>query len=244
MPKWSMVIDLEKCVACQGCSVACRFENNTPVVSPDESELGRSMLWNEVFPWPIAEGSHSSTKYLTRPCMHCENPPCVKVCPVGATYKDEEGIVRQNYKRCIGCRFCTVGCPYGVRYFNWYQYDWDEDFKHHLNPDQVVDVKSNGVRGSRHQEGPMLREQGVVEKCTFCVHRLIKERSRAEKEGREFRADNYVPACVQTCTGKARYFGDLSDPHSTVSLLAKTRRAFLLQEEAGTHPKVIYLHEG
>ena len=239
MPKWSMVIDLDKCVACQGCSIACRMENNTPVVSPAESGLGRSILWNDVFPLRAEEEgaiANAQAKYLTRPCMHCEDPPCVKVCPVAATYQDSEGIVRQNYARCIGCRFCTVGCPYGVRYFNWYDPTWENGMDRHLNPDRVS--------GDGDLEGPAIRPKGVVEKCTYCIHRLHKARERAAAEGRDFRPDEYVPACVQTCTGKARFFGDLDDPNSTVSQLAQSRRAFRLLEEAGTHPKTIYLHEG
>lgn len=239
MPKWSMVIDLDKCVACQGCSIACRFENNTPVAEPSESELGRSIFWNDVFPLHAEEDespNHKPLHFITRPCMHCEEPPCVKVCPVGATYQDEEGLVRQNYARCIGCRLCTVGCPYGVRYFNWYKPSWEGDMVRHLTPDRV--------EGKGDLEGPAIRPKGVVEKCTFCVHRLFKARARAAAEGKDFRPDDYVPACVQTCTGKARFFGDLDDPNSTVSILSQSRRAFRLLEEAGTHPKVIYLQEG
>lgn len=239
MPKWSMVIDLDKCVACQGCSMACRFENNTPVVEPSEAAQGRSILWNDVFPLRSEEeGTIASgqAKFLTRPCMHCEEPPCVKVCPVGATYQDDEGIVRQNYTRCIGCRLCTVACPYGVRYFNWFSPSWEEGLEQHLTPDRV--------EGKGDLEGPPIRPKGVVEKCTFCVHRLYKARERAAAENREFRPEEYIPACVETCTGKARFFGDLDNPKSTVSQLAKSRRAYRLLEEAGTRPKVIYLHEG
>ena len=239
MTRWSMVIDLEKCVACQGCSVACRFENNTPVVSAELALEDRSIRWNDVFPMPhdeVGEYPNSKTHYMTRPCMHCENPPCIKVCPVQATYIDGEGLVRQNYARCIGCRFCTVACPYGVRYFNWYAPEFDPDLAQHLNPDRV---EGQGVL-----EGPTVRPKGVVEKCTYCVHRLQKAHDQAEAEGREFRPDEYIPACVQTCTGKARFFGDLDDPNSTVSKLAKSKRAFRLLDEVGTQPKTIYLQEG
>ncbi len=242
MLKWSMVIDLEKCVACQGCSIACRFENNTPVVAPDQAEMGRAVRWNDVFPLPISpakeigEYPNVTTRYIPRPCMHCENPPCIKVCPVGATFINEEGIVEQNYARCIGCRFCTVGCPYGVRYFNWFAPQWDAPLDKHLNPDRV--------EGRGLLEGPAVRPRGVVEKCTYCIHRLAKARLRAEAESHEFRADEYIPACVQTCTGKARFFGDLDDPNSMVSQLAKSTRAFRVLEEVGTHPKTIYLREG
>lgn len=242
MTRWAMVIDLDKCVACQGCSIACRFENNTPAVDPEEAELGRAIRWNDVFPFPINPTEETGeyptvrTRYLTRPCMHCENPPCIKVCPVQATYIDEEGLVRQNYDRCIGCRFCTVACPYGVRYFNWHKPEWEGDLETLRNPDRVE------AKGTL--EGPAPRPVGVVEKCTFCIHRLLKARAHAKEEGREFRPDEYVPACVQTCTGKARFFGDLDDPDSTVSQLAKSSRSFRLMEDIGTHPKVIYLQEG
>ena len=242
MTRWSMVIDLDKCVACQGCSIACRFENNTPVVKPDQALKGRTILWNEVFPNPVnpteetGEYPNVQTRYLTRPCMHCENPPCTKVCPVQATYKDEQGLVRQNYERCIGCRFCTLACPYGVRYFNWYTPEWEGDMAEYHNPDRV---ESNG-----DLEGPAIRPKGVVEKCTYCVHRLKKAQALAIAEGRPFRPDDYVPACVQTCTGKARFFGDLDDPNSTVSQLVKNPRAFRLQEDVGTMPKTTYLREG
>ena len=242
MPRWAMVIDLDKCVACQGCSIACRFENNTPAVEPEQARKGRAIRWNDVFALPVnpteetGEYPNIKTRYLTRPCMHCDNPPCIKVCPVQATYRDEEGLVRQNYTRCIGCRFCTVACPYGVRYFNWSIPVWDDSLANYLNPDRI--------EGEGSLEGPAIRAHGVVEKCTFCIHRLYKARAQADAENRDFRPDDYVPACVQTCTGKARFFGDLDDPNSTVSLLEKSPRAFRLLEDVGTHPKVIYLREG
>lgn len=242
MTDWCMVIDLDKCVGCQACSVACRMENNTPVVPPNEAKNGREIRWNDVYPLPVHfgpdEGEYPNVKthYLTRPCMHCKNAPCVKVCPVQATYTDEEGIVRQNYDRCIGCRFCTMACPYGVRYFNYTEPEWEETLSEYRNPDQI--------RGSGDLEGPAPRPVGVVEKCTYCVHRLVKARARAAAENRDFRADEYVPACVETCTGKARYFGDLDDPNSTVSQLSKSLRATHLLEDSGAHPKTLYLSEG
>ncbi len=242
MTRWSMVIDLDKCVACQGCSIACRFENNTPVAKPDEALRGRTIRWNDVYPTPVnpieetGDYPYVETRYMTRPCMHCENPPCIKVCPVQATYIDDEGLVRQNYERCIGCRFCTVACPYGVRYFNWSAPEWPEGFENHISPDRV--------EGDGSLEGPAPRVSGIVEKCTFCVHRLQKAREQAAAEGRDIQPGEYVPACVQTCTGRARFFGDLDDPNSTVSKLATSTRAFRLQEDVGTHPKVIYLREG
>ena len=245
-----MVIDLDKCVACQGCSIACRFENNTPPVKPSEALKGRAVRWNDVFPLPINPTEETGdypnvrTRFLTRPCMQCDNPPCIKVCPVQATFKDDEtGIVRQNYTRCIGCRFCTVACPYGVRYFNWHAPEWDAPEPGSTQPAPEY-ANPDSLQGPGDLEGPAIRPRGVVEKCTFCIHRLHKARAQAEAEGRPFRPDEYTPACVQTCTGKARFFGDLDDPNSTVSVLAKSQRAFRLLEEVGTHPKVVYLREG
>ncbi len=228
MPRWGMVIDLDKCVACQACSAACRMENNTPVGGPADAAADRVILWNEVLTFLEGEYPNVTARYIPRPCLHCDNPPCIRVCPVQATYKNEEGIVLVNYDRCIGCRYCATACPYGARYFNWYAPQWHPALKAHLNPEPEV--------------AP--RPVGVVEKCTFCVQRLRKARQKAEAEGRVFQPTDYIPACVETCTGRARYFGDLDDPTSLVSQLAKSPRAFRLQEELGTKPKVIYLREG
>lgn len=228
MPRWGMVIDLDKCFACQSCTAACRMENNTPVAGMDQAERGRAILWNEVLPFVEGEYPNVTETMVPRPCMHCDDPACVKVCPVQATFKNEEGVVLVDYERCIGCRFCTVACPYQVRYFNWYKPEWPAALQEHLNPDPEV--------------AP--RPKGVVEKCTFCAQRLRKAREAAAAAGRTFVATDYIPACVETCTGHARYFGDLDDPASLVSQLASSPRAFRLQEEMGTQPKVFYLKEG
>ena len=155
MPQWAMVIDLDKCTGCQACTVACRMENNVPFAGEELAEADRAIFWNEVI--VDVEGEYPDVKasIVPRPCFHCENPPCVKVCPVGATYKDEEsGLVLQLYDRCIGCRYCTVACPYGARYFNWYAPVFPAGTERYLNPDVPV------------------RPKGVVEKCVYCSHRL------------------------------------------------------------------------
>lgn len=228
MPRWGMVIDLDKCSACQSCTVACRMENNTPVAGPNQAAAGRAILWNEVVPQVEGEYPQVQMTFIPRPCMHCDEPPCVRVCPVQATYQTDEGLVLVDYARCIGCRFCTVACPYQVRYFNWFEPQWPEALRAHLNPDPEV--------------AP--RPRGVVEKCTFCVQRLRKAQEKAATENRPFSPTDYVPACVQTCTGHARYFGDLDDPNSLVAQLAASPRAFRLQAEMGTLPKVYYLKQG
>lgn len=228
MTRWAMVIDLDKCTACQACTVACRAENNVYFQGPEETKRHRAKFWNEVLTFVEGEYPDVTMRFLPRPCMHCENPPCVKVCPVGATYRTDEGQVLQRYERCIGCRYCMSACPYGVRHFNWFETKVPEPMDRQRNPDVP------------------LRPRGVVEKCTFCVQRLEKARAQAQAEGRELTDADVVrlPACCQTCTGNARFFGDLDDPESTVSKLARSPRAFRLLEEAGTRPKVIYLREG
>jgi Fe-S-cluster-containing dehydrogenase component len=228
MPRWGMVIDLDKCFACQSCTAACRMENNTPPAGPDQTERGRAILWNEVLAFVEGEYPRVQVLLVPRPCQHCDNPPCTHVCPVKATYKNEDGTVLVDYSRCIGCRMCTVACPYQVRYFNWYAPEWPSALRAHLNPDPEV--------------AP--RQKGVVEKCTFCVQRLRRAKEKAAAEGRPFSATDYVPACVQTCTGHARYFGDLDDPNSLVYQLSRNPRAVRLQEEMGTEPKVYYLKQG
>ena len=223
-----MVIDLDRCTACQACTVACRAENNVPFAGPEEARLGRAILWNEVVATHREEHGQTAVRYIPMPCMHCDNPLCVKMCPVHATYKNPEGIVAQIWNRCIGCRYCTVACPYTRRFFNWYEPSWPEPMKKQLNPEVSV------------------RPQGVVEKCIFCSHRLRAVKDQARREDRAVRDDEVIrlPACCQTCPAEARTFGDLNDPESTVSKLIRSRRAFQLQEDLGTHPKVYYLGEG
>lgn len=225
MPRWGMVIDLDKCTGCQACSMACRMENNVPFAGPEEAELSRAKWWHRVLRLVEGEYPHVKYTYVPRPCQHCNNPPCVDVCPVAATFQDEEGLVLVNYDRCIGCRFCAQACPYTVRHFNWYGPDFPEEMQAALNPDVPV------------------RPRGVIEKCTFCIHRLEKAKRKAEEEGRELRDAELVllPACNEVCPASARYFGDFDDPESTVSRLAHSPRAWTLLEHMGTFPKVIYL---
>ncbi len=226
MPKWAMVIDLDKCTACQACTIACRTENNIPFSSPEEAEKGRAILWMEMLTITEGEFPHLKRRIIPRPCFHCDNPPCIKVCPVGATYKSEDGIVGQIYPRCIGCRYCTTACPYTARYFNWYEPHWNSEMGNAVNNDVSV------------------RPKGVVEKCSFCHHRLQKAKDKARAEGRTLLPEDYIPACVEACPSNAMFFGDLDDPKSVVSELARNPRAFRFMEDLGTEPKVIYLREG
>lgn len=224
---WGMVIDLDTCTACQGCVVACRQENNIPVAGPEAMAKGWAINWMDIV--PVTEGSYPDLKmqFLPQPCNHCDNPPCTKVCPVGATYRTDEGIVAQIPSQCIGCRYCTLACPYTRRYFNFTEPNFSEQDLSRLNPDVS------------------LRPKGVVEKCTFCHQRIRKVQERARDEDREVTdADvRRLPACAETCPADSIVFGNLNDPESEVSRKAKSPRAYRLLEDLGTKPKVIYLRE-
>jgi molybdopterin-containing oxidoreductase family iron-sulfur binding subunit len=225
--KWGMAIDLDRCTGCQACAVACRLENNVPVAGPIQTEQARAIFWMDLVTETRGEYPDVRMQFLPTPCNHCENPPCIKVCPVGATNISEEGIVSQIFPRCIGCRYCTTACPYTRRYFNWETPSWSEEERGRLNPDVSV------------------RPKGVVEKCTFCHQRIRAVKERVREEGRELNDDDVrkLPACAQSCPADAIVFGDLNDPESAVSRSTRSPRAFHLLEDLGTHPKVVYLRE-
>jgi len=226
MPRYAMVIDLDRCMGCRACMEACKVENNTPTAA----------FWMYVFRFEEGEYPNTHIWFMPRPCMHCDNPPCAKVCPVGARYKREDGLVATDWDRCIGCRYCEVACPYGVNYFNWkepvrnYYLDWgDRDVRRVTNgrtpPYRNPDLdRPYGEEKRRVAGGGRLK--GVVEKCTFCVQRV--------EEGLQ-------PACVANCPAFALHFGDLEDPQSSVSQVLGRKHSWRLLEELGTEPRVYYV---
>jgi molybdopterin-containing oxidoreductase family iron-sulfur binding subunit len=220
-----MVIDLDRCTACQGCVVACREENNVPYAGPEQMERGRAIFWMDMLTFTEGEYPDIRRSYLPAPCNHCETPPCIKVCPVGATSQSSEGIIQQIPERCIGCRMCANACPYTRRYFNWSRPHWPDQLKNALNPEISV------------------RPHGVMEKCTLCFHRLQARREEARMEGRVLRDQDLhrLTACADACPADAIVFGDFNDHVSLASTLRESPRAFVLLEELGTHPKVVYL---
>jgi len=226
MPRWGMVIDLDKCVGCQACTVACKAENNVPHGSPREQTERRDFFWNKVIAASSGKYPSVRTELIPMPCMHCDQAPCVTVCPAQATYRREDGIIVQDFRRCIGCKYCIVACPYGARNFNVKEQETTEYQRQDLLPD-------------RKSWGPWpfpTRTHGVVEKCTFCFHRI----DQGVKEGKKIGTD-VVPACVEVCPSGARVFGDLDDAKSNVSRLLSSRASIRLREEMGTKPKVYYL---
>ena len=211
--RYGMVIDLQRCVACRACTVACKQENKTPpgifYTYVTEEEMGQ---------YPTVRRIN-----LPGPCFHCENPPCVPACPIKATWKrQEDGIVVVDYDKCQGLTYCVFACPYEKRFI-----DLGENYHEEPNEfDRISspEYKQNRVR--KANEPPI----GKARKCTFCLH-------RQDDKG------NYLapPACVQTCMGKAIHFGDLNDPASEVSQLLRRRKWMRLKEELGTEPNVYYL---
>ena len=222
---YGMVIDLDKCIGCGACAVACMAENNL-AFRYDETDKLKSATWMRLYrlsngqPYP-----RTRVVYLPRPCMHCQHhTPCVSVCPVTATQMDEKGIVSQIYSRCIGCRYCMAACPYHVRYFNWWDPVFPKGLENYLNPDISVAMR------------------GVVSKCTFCNHRYQRAKDRAYMEDRrDLKEGEYITACTEACPTKAIAFGNLQDPLSQVAKLKKSPRAFRLLEKLGSEPKVYYL---
>jgi len=225
MSRWGMVIDLDRCTGCGACMAACHQENNLTAVGAGETEASRAFHWLRLLPEVSGSGVDAKVRYLPQPCFHCDNPPCVRVCPVHATYLSEEGIVGQIYPRCIGCRYCMAACPYNAKVFNWYEPRWPGTLKQRANPDVS------------------LRGKGVVEKCTFCHHRIIHAREEARAAKRDLRDGDVTTACAESCPARAIVFGDLEDPASRVSQLVRSPRAFRLHDDLGTEPKVHYLLE-
>jgi molybdopterin-containing oxidoreductase family iron-sulfur binding subunit len=224
LPRWGMAIDLDLCTSCGACVVACASENNIPIFRDGAEQEGTGIYWMNLLLRPsVLEGGPPDI--LPTPCMHCDNPPCIKGCPVGATHQNEEGLVVQVWDRCIGCRYCETACPYSRRYYNWQKPEWPESYKNFLNPDVAT------------------RPEGVVEKCLFCFHRIRKLRETTRREGRAIEDKDVVrlTACAQACPASAITFGDLSDRASRVSKLARSPRAWRLLEHIGTRPKVVYL---
>ncbi|MFH1651177.1 MAG: 4Fe-4S dicluster domain-containing protein [Chloroflexota bacterium] len=226
MARWGMVIDLDKCTSCQSCSVACKAENNVPHSTPEEYRRRTAPFWHKVIAVSRGEYPSAGVDLVPMPCMQCDDAPCVTVCPARATYHREDGIVVQNFRRCIGCKYCLIACPYGVRNFNYHE-PVDEPYQ---RPDPPPDLASRGMWPFPH------RIHGVVEKCTFCFHRI----DQGLKEGKKIGVD-VVPACAEACPAHAIAFGDLDDPDSEVAMLLASRESVRLREEMGTSPKVFYL---
>ena len=223
VPQWAMSIDLDRCTGCEACMLACSSENNIPTAGPEQSAMGRSKQWIRIDRYYAGEFPNIKVKYRPVLCQHCDDAPCEPVCPVFATYQNAEGLNVQVYNRCIGTRYCANNCPYTVRFFNWFASEWDGPLDLQLNPDVSI------------------RPAGVVEKCTFCAHKIKRAKLDADAEDRELVDGDVQPACVRSCPAEAMVFGDMSDPDSQVSKMISSGRSEQLLSELGTKPRVFYL---
>jgi molybdopterin-containing oxidoreductase family iron-sulfur binding subunit len=217
--RWAMSIDLNTCIGCNACTIACQAENNIPSVGKEEVIAGREMHWIRV------DRYHEDRRTLFQPvpCMHCENAPCEYVCPVGAAVHDSEGLNVQVYNRCVGTRFCSQNCPYKVRRFNFFDYQRDdESLKAQRNPEVTV------------------RMRGVMEKCTYCLQRITRARIEADRQGRRIRDGEVVTACQAACPTQAIVFGDLNDAQSAVRRAKRSPLAYDLLAELNTRPRTGY----
>lgn len=223
--QWGMAVDLNRCIGCAACVVACQAENNIPVVGKENARLGREMHWLRVDRY--FEGPVDNPRFVTQPvmCMHCESAPCEYVCPVNATVHSDEGLNEMIYNRCIGTRYCSNNCPYKVRRFNYLEYH----------------PRDAGPKKMLHNPQVTVRSRGVMEKCTYCVQRIEHARIDARRQQLPIDTARLQTACQQTCPTEAIVFGSINEKTSQVSELHRDVRRYDLLHERGTRPRTVYL---
>ena len=241
--KWGMVVDLDRCTGCQACVVACQSENNLPINTKDFFQQNRAYEWIRIERYWEGEFPNVKARFIPVMCQHCENAPCEPVCPVYATYHNDQGMNVQVYNRCIGTRYCANNCPYSVRFFNWWEPQWPERLRNQLNTDVTV------------------RSRGIMERCSFCVQRIRRGQLKVEGQQRKtldqaaMKENNLLPACVHACPTNALKFGDQLDETGPVKKVfdavndyeehhgEKPKRGYRLLEEMATKPNVIFLQK-
>jgi molybdopterin-containing oxidoreductase family iron-sulfur binding subunit len=239
--RWAMAIDLDKCTGCSACVTACQSENNVAWTGESQVAMGRDLGWIRLERYyETVDATHAGpvdVRHLPMLCQHCGNAPCEPVCPVYAAYHTPDGLNGQVYNRCVGTRYCANNCPYKVRVYNWYTYQGEEP----------------AFEGLGHAPEPLnwafnpdvtVRTNGIMEKCSFCVHRIREVEHRAALEDRRIFDGEVVAACQQSCPAEAIVFGNIRDPESRVAQVAQNQRTYrVLNELINTQPAVHYLQK-
>jgi molybdopterin-containing oxidoreductase family iron-sulfur binding subunit len=246
---WGMSIDMNACIGCNACAVACQAENNIPIVGKKQADMHRTMNWIRVDRYFKGDSEDPNIEVVYQPmmCQQCENAPCEQVCPVGATVHDSEGLNTMVYNRCIGTRYCSNNCPYKVRRFNYFDYHsedprqtWGKPYPN--IPDQQQLEQVNKIKSMVFNPEVTVRMRGVMEKCTYCVQRIHKATISKRAEGSDVKDGDIITACQQACPTQAIVFGNLNDKESKVSQLHRNNRAYgVLHEELDTRPRTQYL---
>ncbi len=247
---WGMGIDMNACIGCGACVVACNVENNVPIVGQNEVFRAHEMHWMRIDRYYAGEGEdtnsadyfdHPDVAFMPMMCQHCDNAPCENVCPVAATNHSSEGINQMAYNRCIGTRYCANNCPFKVRRFNWYDYQGADSFYKDTIFDNDSKVMITDLTRMVLNPDVTVRSRGVMEKCSFCVQRIQEVKLEAKKEGRPLKDGKMVTACQQGCPTNAIIFGDINDPNSEISKAKKSERAYSLLQEIHVMSSITYL---
>jgi len=230
--QWGMTIDLTACTGCANCVISCQAENNVAVIGKEQVKNRRIMHWMRIDRYYSAEEVNPDVYHMPVMCQHCDNAPCENVCPVAATNHSNEGLNQMAYNRCIGTRYCINNCPYKVRRFNWFEFSNNNKFDYNMNSELGKMVLNPDV---------VVRQRGVVEKCSLCVQRLQEKKLTAKMENRELRDGEVQTACSQSCPTDAISFGNLLDKNSQVSQNVTEGRMYHLLEHLHTLPSTSYL---
>jgi len=229
--KWAMSIDLNKCTGCNYCVAACNVENNIPVVGKEQVGKNREMMWMRIDRYYSGHSDDPSVSFQPMLCQHCDNAPCENVCPVAATNHSPDGLNQMAYNRCVGTRYCSNNCPYKVRRFNYFNFR-----------DNLADAyyESDSLSLMNNPE-VTVRSRGVMEKCTFCIQRIMDERQHATEQGRSLNGDNVLTACQEACPTSAIVFGDLTKKDSDIAKYREHELGYHVLEEINVRPNVTYI---
>ncbi|MDP1675401.1 MAG: TAT-variant-translocated molybdopterin oxidoreductase [Bacteroidota bacterium] len=229
--KWAMSIDLNKCTGCGVCTLSCNVENNIPVVGKDQLNKGREMTWIRIDRYFSGTSDAPSVSNQPMLCQQCDNAPCENVCPVSATTHSPDGLNQMAYNRCVGTKYCSNNCPYKVRRFNFF------DFRDNFNDAYQYQQPLNML----HNPEVTVRSRGVMEKCTFCVQRIMEARQHAIEDNRELKGSDVVTACQEACPAEAIIFGDVNDKTSEIYKYRKHEIGYRVLEEINVAPNVTYI---